>query len=375
MIIGAFLDANLEIEYLDTQIQMLNLPNIKLNINKVVKNGISATKFDVQLPHEHAHRGLKEISEIINGSELSDRIKHRSLKIFNRLAEAEGKIHDKPPEEIHFHEVGALDAIVDIVGAVICLDFFGFEKIYASEIRVGSGSIEAAHGTLPVPVPAVLELLKGIPLVDSNIKTEIVTPTGAAIISTLCTDFGIKPKMTIEKTAYGAGSKDLPIANVLRVLIGESKRESKGLISEEIYKLETNIDDMNPQLYEHVMEVLFDAGALDVFLAPIIMKKNRPGTLLSVLCHENELHKLVDIIIRETTSLGVRFQKMERLITSRRFDKVSTKWGDVRIKIAEINGQIVSKVPEYEDCLNISRKNNIPLKDIYTEINRIVSKG
>ncbi|MBU1627421.1 nickel pincer cofactor biosynthesis protein LarC [bacterium] len=373
MILGSFLDCGLPLDTLKKEIDKLHLEGIKLDAHKVDKKGIAATMFDVIIPHEHVHRGLKEIKEIINQSSLSDFVKSKSIVIFTHLAQAEGKIHDKPPDEIHFHEVGALDAIVDIVGAVICLEFFHIGKVYSSKIKLGSGSVNCAHGILPVPVPAVLELLAGTPVSPSGIEAEIVTPTGAAIISTLSSGYGVIPQMKLDKTGYGAGSKDLPHPNILRVIIGESDQKND-LIHEEICLIETNIDDMNPQFYEYVIDSLFHAGALDVFLTPVIMKKGRPGIVLSVLCEEIKLRLLVDIIVSETSTIGIRFKKIDRLKAARRIEKVHTKYGEVSIKIAEVDGEIVSKAPEYKDCIKLAFENHVPLKDLYLEINRTINK-
>jgi len=373
MIVGSFLDSGVPLEFLKEEINKLPLPHLELEAQKVSKKGISATKFNVKIPEEHVHRGLSEIKEIINGSSLSEFIKSKSVAIFTRLAEAEGRIHDKPADEIHFHEVGALDAIVDIVGATACLQHLKVEKVYASKIKVGSGTVECAHGILPVPVPAVLELLKGVPILTEDAGTEIVTPTGAAILSTLCSSYGLIPEMVLESTGYGAGSKDLPTPNILRVLIGEAKEEEKGLSHEEIYQIETNIDDMNPQFYGYVMGKLFEAGALDVYLTPIIMKKSRPATMLTALCFEKELQTLAEIIIAETSSIGVRFKRIDRLKASRKIEKIQTKYGEVRLKIAEVNGEIISRTPEYEDCVKLSLDNKIPLKRIYAEIYKAIA--
>jgi len=372
MIVASLLDCGINIDILNNEIKKLNIPNVNLELKKVDKKGISASKFDVKFPHEHVHRGLNDIKKIINESSLSDPVKLKSIKIFSRLANAEGKIHNKSPDEIHFHEVGALDAIVDIVSSVICLEILGIENIFASNITVGSGTVNCAHGTIPVPVPAVLELLKDIPISSSEINTEIVTPTGAAIISTLSQNFGSIPNMTLENTGYGAGSKELPLPNILRVLIGNVKIENNDLILEQIYKIETNIDDMNPQFYDFILKKLLDKGALDVFLTPINMKKNRPATLLTAMCYEEKFKEIVDIILKETTSIGVRFQKIERFKTQRKIEIIQTKYGEVRIKIAKIKGQIVSKTPEYEDLKKIANEKNIPLKKIYSEINKII---
>jgi pyridinium-3,5-bisthiocarboxylic acid mononucleotide nickel chelatase len=373
MVIGAFLDLGLPLDYLKEQIAQLEIPKVDLNAQKINKKGISATKFDVVYPHEHVHRNFFEIEKIILDSTLSDYVKTMSIKIFTRLAQAEGKIHDQPLEKVHFHEVGAIDSIIDIVGAAICFEFFGIDKIFASKISVGCGTIKCAHGIIPVPVPAVVELFKDVPIVPSGIETEIVTPTGAAILTTYAEKFGYLPEMIIEKSGFGAGHKDLDRPNVLRVILGNNE-EVSGLVYEDITVIETNIDDMNPQFYEYILEKLFAVNVLDVFLTPIIMKKSRPGTLLTVLCKQENLESIIEVIIQETTSIGVRYRTMHRLKMQRKIETIDTSYGEVRIKISESEGKILSKTPEYQDCVEIARKNNIPLKKIYSEINRAIAE-
>ena len=368
MIIGAFLDHGVPMDMLKDEINRLNLKDVNLNSEKVNKKGLSATKFKVEFPSEDVHRGLHDINDLIGNSGLSDSVKIKSINIFTRLAEAEGKIHNKSVDEIHFHEVGAIDAIVDIVGSVICLEFLKIDKVLASKISVGSGKVKCAHGVIPVPAPATIELLSGVPIHDSGIHTEIVTPTGAAIITSLATGYGSIPGMTIKKTGYGAGDKDLPQSNVLRLIIGEDNSKTEGLILEEIFIIQTNIDDMNPQYYDHVIDLLFVSGALDAYLTPVIMKKGRPGMLLTVSCYEGKLQTLTEIIMKESTSIGVRYRKTERLKAPRRIEKVQTKYGVVRFKIAEFDGIIVSSEPEYEDCKSLAQKLNLPLHEIYKEI-------
>ena len=386
MILGSLLDAGLDFEKLKSELAKLKLKEYDLQIKKSVKKGISGTKFDVQVHHHgqnhehdkkpenshHSHRTLKDINALIEKSGLPDHIKVTSKLIFLRLAEAEGKIHNKKPKDIHFHEVGAVDSIIDIVGAVIGLDLMGIEEVRASRIHVGTGTLECSHGTLPVPAPATLELLKNIPIRSSDIDGELVTPTGAAILGTLSVNFGAMPPMIIEKTGYGIGSRDLPIANVLRLVIGESHSESE---EDQVQLIETNIDDMNPQFYEHIMEVLFSKGAKDVFLTPIIMKKNRPGVILSVLATPELIEKMIDIIFRETTTLGVRISEIQkRTILKREIKTIQTRWGEARVKI-RTTGRKKSASPEYDDCKRIAQDRNIPIQTVYEEIRRTAEKS
>jgi len=385
MILASLLDAGLDFKKLTSELEKLNLKEYEIKIKKDVKKGISGTKFDVQTHHHshenhgkphkgngHTHRSLKDINAIIEKSGLPEHIKVTSKLIFLRLAEAEGKIHNKKPQDVHFHEVGAVDSIVDIVGAVIGLDLLGIEEVRASRIHVGTGTLECAHGTLPVPAPATLELLKDIPVRCSDIDSELVTPTGAAILGTLSVHFGAMPSMTVEKTGYGLGTRDLPIANVLRLIIGESRSESE---EDQVQLVETNIDDMNPQFYEHIMEVLFSKDAKDVFLTPIIMKKNRPGVILSVLTTPERIDEIIDIIFRETTTLGVRISEIQkRTILKREIKTIQTQWGDVRVKIRSVSGKM-SASPEYDDCKRIAAKNNIPIQTVWEEIRRTAQQS
>ena len=309
MILGALIDAGLSVEDLKEELSQLSLSGYEIRAEKSIKKGISGTKFHVNVSHDHHHRSLNDILKIIDGSSLSDDVKGQSKKIFTRLAEAEGKIHNKPVEEIHFHEVGAVDSIIDIVGTVIGLDRLDIREVRVSRIHVGTGFLECAHGTLPVPPPATLELLKNIPVYSTGIESELVTPTGAAILSTLSSCFGEIPSMCIEKTGYGLGSRDLTIPNVLRILVGET---DDNYDVDTVQLIETNIDDMNPQFYEYIIESLFAHGAKDVFLTPIIMKKNRPGVVLSVLASPEKIDELIDIIFQETTTLGVRISEVKK---------------------------------------------------------------
>lgn len=368
MTLGALIDAGLSIKELKSHLSKLPIDNYNITAKKVKKNGIAATKVDVIVKVRQKERRLSDIKKIINNSKLDKSIKNNSNSIFERLARAEAKVHKTSVSNIHFHEVGAIDAIVDIVGAVIGLHLLGIENICASSINTGTGFIKSAHGILPVPGPATAELLKGLPVYSTDTKMEMTTPTGAAIISTLSKDFGLMPKMDIKSIGYGAGTFNSPdMPNLLRIFIGEMKNPAK---EENTILLETNIDDMNPQIYEYVMDKLFASGALDVYLTPIIMKKGRPATMLSVLAKKDDAKKLSDIIFRETTSIGLRVQEIGRSKAERENKEIKTKYGKVRVKIAFDDKEILGINPEYEDCKRIAVKKGIPLKKVIEEIKK-----
>jgi uncharacterized protein (TIGR00299 family) protein len=378
MIVGALIDAGVDFAILKEELKKLHLHGYRLRVSKTTKSGLAAVKFDVELLEEHdhgrgrgrrhPHRNLKDIIQIIEASGLSESVKDKSKAIFLRLAEAEAEVHACPVDEIHFHEVGAVDAIVDIVGSVIGLDALGVGEIRASKLHLGSGFVDCAHGRLPVPPPAVVELLKGIPVYSMDVKGELVTPTGAAILSTLAAGFGPFPDMRIEKTGYGAGFKDLSIPNVLRIVIGESGPAPE---QDRIQMIETNIDDMNPQFYEYIMEKLFSEGARDVFLTPIIMKKSRPGLVLSVLATEDRIEALTEILLRETTTLGVRISDFrKRMILGREIVPLKTPWGEVRVKIRSLSESERTVAPEYEDCKRIARERGLPIQAVFDAVRR-----
>lgn len=332
---------------------------------------------------EHHHRNLKDIEDIINNSSLSKRVKELSVKIFLKVAEAEAKIHGKPLMDVHFHEVGALDSIVDIIGAAICLDYLNVDKVMAASVELGGGFVKCAHGLFPVPAPATAEILKGVPVKLGAVPFETTTPTGAAILAATVDEFTDKKEFTINKVAYGVGHRDTAIPNVLRVYLGEI--EEKSIISqvaaegsdktyEAAYVIECNIDDMNPELYDYTMERLFNRGAMDVFITPIIMKKGRPGVKLSVLCDEAIENKLAEILLTETTTLGVRKYKVEKTMLKREFQKINTKFGEIKVKTSLLNGKKVKCKPEYDDCRNIARERNIPINAVYEEVYKELNK-
>jgi uncharacterized protein (TIGR00299 family) protein len=318
--------------------------------------------------HEHHHRNLKDIEEIINLSDLSNKVKELSLKMFIKVAEAEAKVHGKPLYEVHFHEVGAIDSIVDIVGAAICLDYLNVDKIIASPVQVGGGFVKCAHGLMPVPAPATTEILKNIPINTGIVQFETTTPTGAAILSANAQEFISKVDFSITKVAYGIGHRDLEIPNVLRVYLGEKESFEK---VEKQYIIETNIDDMNPEIYGYIEEKLFEAGALDVFKTPIVMKKGRPGVKLSVLVDEKNEKALLDIIFEETTSIGVRKYEVEKIMLDREFSKVKTEYGDITVKKSYYKGKLVKYKPEYEECKIIAKEKDIAIDKIYKAVYQV----
>ncbi len=373
MILGSLLDCGLDFEYLKTELDKLDLKNVSIKKHKDQKNQISGTKFEVSYKESrHHHRGLHNVLDIIDSSNLNKKVKTNTKNIFNRLAEAEAKIHAKSVDEIHFHEVGAVDAIVDITGAAIGFDYFNIEQIAASRIHIGTGTLKCAHGILPVPAPATLEMLKSIPVYSTNIQQELLTPTGAAILSTLGTHFGGMPAMTIERTGYGLGSRDLDIPNILRLTIGNKSAEFEHDI---VQMIETNIDDMNPQFYEHLMDTLFKNGAKDVFLTSVIMKKNRPGVVLNVLSDPGKIDQLSEIIFKQTTTLGVRISDIKkRNILHRELITVPTPWGKVRVKVRSLDAHNKNISPEYDDCKKIANEKNIPIQIIYDKVKQIAQE-
>ncbi len=350
--------------------------HIELREHNYSQSGHEGSRAGAAAPHQHephrheAHthehgRGLKEIREIIRKAGISDGAKRTAIAIFEALGAAEAKIHDSDIEKVHFHEVGAVDAMVDIVCAAVGAEALGVDEIVCSPLNVGGGTVKCAHGVLPVPVPATVELLRGAPVYSSGIDVELVTPTGAAIVKTLAKRFMPFPAMTIEKSGYGAGTRDFPgHANVVRLTIGESRTGlAENTSQETISVLEANLDDLNPQVFGYVMERLLQAGALDAFAVPVQMKKNRPGMLLTVLSKPEDTSKLTQIIFTETSTLGVRQRHEQRQTLARKWIKVATQWGDVRLKIASMNGTITNYAPEYEDCKKIATEHHVPLEE------------
>jgi len=423
MFLGALIDAGVPPKVLEDTVAALNV-GAHLEISRVVRSGISATKVDVWVdgekdmprevywakqekherqhshhhdhdheyhhdhlrssgsydsragtppPNEHSHsRGLTEIREIIGKSAISDSAKKTAVAIFEALGAAEAKIHATSIEKVHFHEVGAVDAMVDIVCASVGAEALQVDEIICSPLNVGGGSVKCAHGTFPVPAPATVELLSDAPVYSTGVQAELVTPTGAAIVKTLATRFASFPEMRIEKSGYGAGTREFPgLPNVARLTIGEAASTlAAKTASDTVTVLEANLDDLNPQVFGYVMDRLLEEGALDAFGMPVQMKKNRPGTLLTVLCKPEDASKLTQLIFTETTTLGVRRRDEVRQTLARRWEKVRTQWGDVRIKIASMNGTVTNYAPEFEDCRRIASEHHVPLKTVMQEASR-----
>jgi uncharacterized protein (TIGR00299 family) protein len=364
MTLGALIGAGADVEKLRESLSGLNVDGYKLDVGETMKSHMAATDVHVILDnHHHHHRHLGDILAIIDNSGLSDWVKDTSRRIFTKLAEAEASVHGTTPDHVHFHEVGAVDAIVDIIGAAICLELLGRPKIISSPMPTFHGFAKGAHGTFPLPAPATSELLKGIPWREFGAEGELITPTGAAIITSITSEFGPMPAMSIERIGYGAGKQEREFPNLLRVMLGESVDEKPA--SKRVSVIETNIDDLNPQFYDLVMERLFAAGALDVYLVPIQMKKNRPGTLLSVICAPDKTDDLTQVMLSETSTLGVRVQQMDRVCLNRRWEEVDTEFGRIKIKIGDLNGRVINASPEYEDCRQAAEKHNVPVKKVY----------
>lgn len=362
-ILGSLLDAGLSFDALKSELDKLNVPGFSLSVEKMMRQGITGTKLTVNTEEQKAHRHLKDIRQILENSDLDQRIISQALAIFQRLAEAEAKVHNTTVEKIHFHEVGALDAIVDIVGAVIGLDQLDVDEIHCSPFATGTGFVKCAHGTIPVPAPATVELLKTFPVKPTQIESELTTPTGAAILTTLADKFGPMPPITIETIGYGAGSRDLEIPNHLRVIIGQTEADS--IQSETADLLETNIDDMNPELFEYVAEKLKEAGAVDIYFTSIQMKKNRPAVMLSVLSPTEATGRVMEVLFRETTSIGLRQSVVSKRFLPREIVTVETEIGQVRIKLCRIGSEIVNIAPEYEDCRKLALETSRPIKQVY----------
>jgi hypothetical protein len=432
MFLGALVDAGIPEQTLKETVAALGV-GARLEVSRVMRSGISATKVDVWIdgekdtpreahaqrhtadehkhephdhsggpdqrhshfhPHEHpdehfhaeehsdsgeqshSHvhgRRLTEIRQIISAASISEGAKKTAIAIFETLGRAEAKIHNTSIEDVHFHEVGAVDAMVDIICAAVAAEALGVDEFICSPLNVGGGTVKCAHGTIPVPAPATVELLADAPVYSSGIQAELVTPTGAAIVKTLVSRFAAFPQMKIQKSGYGAGSRDFPgHPNVVRLTVGEttSSSLSTNTATETITVLEANLDDLNPQVFGYMMERLFEEGALDAFGMPVQMKKNRPGTLLTVLCEPDDASKLTQLIFTETTTLGVRRRDEQRHTLARRWENVQTQWGEVRIKIASMNGTVTNFAPEYEDCKKIAGEHRVPLKNVIQEAAR-----
>ena len=369
MILGALIDLGVLEKNISKALKNIDLKGYKLQTKNVQRNGIVGTQIKVvdnlKHKHSHPHRSFSDIKKLIEQSNLSSTVKINSIKIFEKIAKIEARIHKTTIGKVHFHEIGAVDSIVDIVGSVWAIESLELDKIYSSALNVGEGFVDCSHGRLPVPAPATLKLLKGIPAYSNGVKKELTTPTGAAIISFYAEKFQSLPKMTILKDGYGAGDRIASsIPNFLRVILGEMER--KGL--EKLVMIETNIDDMNPEIYDSVMESLFKSGAIDVYFSPILMKKNRPATKISVLSESFDREALSKILLTETSSFGVRLHEVDRIILDREIQRLKTSFGVIKIKIGRMEGKTVQASPEFEDCKNAARKNKLPVKNVYESV-------
>jgi uncharacterized protein (TIGR00299 family) protein len=380
MMLGALLDLGADFEHLRLQIGILPLKGYELTAGKCMRAGIHATKFDVHVEapkdmHGHAHghghaghphRSFRDISKMISTSGLSPWVKEKSLDAFRRLAEAEGRIHNLPVDQVHFHEVGAVDSIVDIVGTMIALEQFLPARILSSSVNVGHGTLECQHGIYPVPGPAAQELLKGIPTFSNSVAGELTTPTGAALLVSLVGQFCLRPPMKIQQSGYGAGTRQTPgSANVLRVTMGEEVSDAAVVSPEEqVVVVEATIDDMSPQVYGYFQEKAIAAGALDVYATPIQMKKNRPAVLITLVCPGELLDTLCRLIFEETTTIGVRYTLAKRKTLQRESVRVQTEYGAITVKISRLDGRRVNAAPEYEDCRRLAVEKGVPLKEV-----------
>ena len=396
MLLAAFLDAGLPEDALRAALGSLDVGH-EIAVTRVMRAGIAAAHFDVRPAgtaggahdhshghdhshahghphghghsHDHGHRSVAEIEHLLGHAALSPSARERAIGMIRRIAEAEAAIHGMPVERVHLHEVGAVDSIIDIAGAAFAMEWFGIDDVVASPLNVGAGTVTMAHGTFPVPAPATLRLLAGVPVYSSGIQAELVTPTGALVVTTYARSYGPLPAMRVGQIGYGAGTRDLgPVPNVLRVVIGErTDVDAAGAASGVVVEIQCEIDDMNPQLFGPVTDRLFEAGALDVFLTPVQMKKGRPGTLLTALARPADREAVCDVIFRETTTLGVRFADVRRETLDRRTETVAIQGGQVRMKIAGRRGEVLNAVPEFDDCLRIARATGRPVKQVQAD--------
>lgn len=368
MILGALVAAGVDPDALLDELKLLGVSNYEIEFREATKAGIKATHAVVRTAPEQHHRNLGDILTIIDRSPLRDAVKRRAARIFTRLAEAEARVHNESVDRVHFHEVGATDAIVDIVGACIGFELLGVERFKASALHTGSGTVEMAHGRFPVPPPAVIELVGGAPVYQTDIRGELLTPTGAAIITTVCTDgYGALPQIEITSSGYGAGGRDYPrFPNALRIIVGDTSDagDDKDVERETLTMLETNIDDLSGQITGHVMDRAFALGALDCFFTHAQMKKNRPGVLVSILCHGENVEALRAMLFRETTTLGIRSYHVERHALRREFVCVETEFGAIDVKVAYLNGEVRSKMPEYEQCRVAAERSGVPVRAV-----------
>jgi pyridinium-3,5-bisthiocarboxylic acid mononucleotide nickel chelatase len=393
MNLGAMIDVGVDADYLKKELSKLPVHGYVLHVEKDIRKGISGTRVRVIIDdhhqhlheddhhhdhgrghHHHRHHTFAEIKQLISDSSLDEQVKDRSIAVFTQLALAEAKIHSKPVDEVHFHEVGAIDSIVDIVGAAICLNYLAPDSVHCSTIELGGGSVHCVHGIYPVPAPATAELVKNMPVRKGTVDYEATTPTGAAILAAFADTFTDKFDFRILKTGYGIGTKDSTIPNVLRVFLCESAGDAE---TETVnsYIIECNIDDMNPEFYDYIIDSLFSAGAKDVFITPIIMKKSRPAVKLSILCNPEAENRVNEVLFRETSTIGLRKYSIDKTMLERKIEHITTRYGEVRVKSAFYQGVCIKSKPEYEDCIKIARSQGIPISQVYREVEKILDKN
>ena len=371
MNLGALVDLGVDATHLEKELGKLNIEGFRLEVKSDMRKGISGTKVTVVVDHpeNEKHRHLRHIEDLINNSTLSDKIKEKSLAIFNLVAEAEAKVHDISKEQVHFHEVGALDSIADIVGAAICQEYLEVDEIQASPVQLGGGMVKCAHGIMPVPAPATAEIVANIPVKTGLVEYEATTPTGAAILAATADRFESRMELVVLKTGYGIGQRDGEIPNVLRVYLAEDRaRVIEDVEEEEAIMLECNMDDMNPEWYSHVSELLFESGAADVTMTPIVMKKSRPAHMLSVLCRSDLADSMKEILFRETSSIGLREYSVKKSMLRRETVKVKTSYGEIEVKRCYFKGNVVNEKPEFEQCSLLARKHGVSLEEIRKEV-------
>lgn len=378
MVLGALIDLGLPIEHLREELASLDLEGYRLVVNKVERQGIRGINFQVQTSADHSHRGFSKIQNLIQKSRMNSQVKERAIAIFRRLGQAEAKVHGVSLEEVHFHEVGAVDSIVDIVGACIGFEYFGVERFYSSPLVLGGGTVTFSHGTWPVPTPATVDLVDGFPVLLGTVQGELTTPTGAAIITTLAEQTEMSTCI-FERSGFGAGDGEFEgIPNMLRLLLARSLEPDEsgsdasihrfGWKEEEVSVLEANIDDMDAQMFGHFMELAISEGALDVYYTSLHMKKNRPGLMVSLICHSKDRKRLAELVFHETTTLGIRWSPWKRWILDREIRQIETEYGSVGIKIGRFKGRAISIVPEYEDLKKIAEAQEIPLKELRQKV-------
>jgi len=369
MLVSALLDTGLPFDWLRSELRKVSVGAYEIGVQRVLRSGLAGTHLTFDIPQEQPHRHLHQIEELLAKSDLPESVRARACRIFNRLAEVEGRLHDMPPSKVHFHEVGAVDAILDIVGTCLGLERLGIQELICSPLNLGSGRVEAAHGSLPVPAPATVELLLGIPVYSSGVDAEVVTPTGAAIVAEVASEFGPIPPMKIDRVGYGAGSREIKgHPNLLRLFLGERAAIHESQVpkvgEDVVAVIQANVDDMSPQLFGYFEERALGLGALDVTSTAVQMKKNRPGIEITVICRPDDSDKIADMFFLETTTIGIRAHDAHRHVLKREWVLVETDYGPARVKVASRNGTVFNVAPEYDDCSKLAQEKHVPLKQV-----------